>query len=491
MIKKTKNILFIFLIFQAFLLAGQDTVFMHTYGIPGYNYGIKTLQTHSGNFMVLGNKSGFTGNTDIYLVLTNPKGEIIRDTAIGGSSIEWANDMQMTSDNGYIITGYTNNAPNNDYNVLVVKTDSIGNVQWSNSYGTSEWDFAQSVIQMPDGSYIIAGETYGASSGNKDILLMGISDTGDSLWAKTYGAAGNDEAYMLAISENHFCYITGSTSSYGAGNYDGFLMKTTATGDSLWMKTLGDTAEDHCYGFTFTSDNAIAIAGSTRNYDAMGLDGTIFKTDTSGNILWKNVFGGTEKDELFSIFQDYNNSYILLGNTFSYGYPGTSDLYLIVADENGFFQTGCTYGLDKYDNGLFITPTSDSGCVITGSTQSLGVGISNIFVIRTDSTYLLPMSYWSQIMGISESIPDNGFVLLYPNPADDKVYFETDNMHSEDVYVKVYDISGKEMYSSVTACKAGRNNITVPLNGFSNGIYIVSLKSLSINLNKRIIIQHP
>jgi len=149
MMKKMKYITLIILIFQVFHLRAQDTVFMHTYGIQGYNYGAKTLQTHSGNFMVLGNKSGFTGNTDIYLALTNPKGEIIRDVAIGGTSIEWANDMQITFDNGFIITGFTNNTPNNDYNILLVKTDSIGNVQWSKSFGTKEWDFAQSVSSCP------------------------------------------------------------------------------------------------------------------------------------------------------------------------------------------------------------------------------------------------------------------------------------------------------------------------------------------------------
>lgn len=481
-----QKIFFILLVVFTISVNAQDTVFMHTYGLPGYNYGTKTLQTSDGGFIVSGNKSGFIGNTDIYLVRTNYKGDIIWDKAIGGSDIEWASDIQITSDKGFIITGYTNNAPNNDYNVLVIRTDSLGNIKWSNIYGGNEWDFGKSIVQLADSSFIIAGETFSNSHGNNDILMMGIGKNGDSLWSKTYGASQSEAAYSLGV-QSGFCYISGYTNSFGAGKFDAFLLKTSLNGDSLLMKTYGDTADDKGYGFIFTEDNGILLCGSTRNFGALALDGIIFKTDLNGNLLWKNVFGGPESDDFYSVCQNDKKEYLLLGNTESFGFAGTNDLYLIIADKDGNFSTGFTYGLDKFDNGKQISLTSDKGCVITGSTESMGIGISNIFVIKTDSTYQLDMSNWTPIAGVKDSEELQNQLMVFPNPASNYCSISFTTKATQDVILKLCDISGRIVFEKNLTCTGNSNTFQLDLSDLQSGLYNLNINGPGIYYNKKII----
>ena len=95
--------------------------------MKGYNYGEKAIQTKDNGYLLLGNKSGFIGNTDVYIAKINSIGKLIWDKALGDTQINWAEDFIQTTDKSYIITGYTTTEENNDYDILVMKIDSLGN----------------------------------------------------------------------------------------------------------------------------------------------------------------------------------------------------------------------------------------------------------------------------------------------------------------------------------------------------------------------------
>ncbi len=93
----------------------------------------------------------------------------------GGSENDWGNSVVQTTDGGYIIAGHTYSygagTPDSS-NVYIIKTDANGDTLWTGTYGDREWNYGQSVVQTADGGYIIAGETYANGAGFSDVYLI-------------------------------------------------------------------------------------------------------------------------------------------------------------------------------------------------------------------------------------------------------------------------------------------------------------------------------
>jgi ribosomal protein S11 len=92
------------------------------------------------------------------------------------------------------VAGYTYSFGAGYSDVLLIKTDANGNVQWAKTYGGTSYDFAYSVQQTSDGGYIVAGGTNSFGAGNDDFILIKTDANGNVQWAKTYGGTSYDWA---------------------------------------------------------------------------------------------------------------------------------------------------------------------------------------------------------------------------------------------------------------------------------------------------------
>lgn len=184
------------------------------------------------------------------------------DTTFGGSSDDIATDVQQTTDGGYIIVGYTGNTYS--ANAWLVKTDAYGNGSLEH-LGSSR--FALSVQQTNDDGYIIAGQTT-VSGGPDDAWLMKIDADRNIEWEKTFGGASMDRASSARQTEDGGYIVAGWTNSYGAGQDDGWLIKTDENGTMEWDKTIGGVNEDEFYEVQQTPDGGYIIVGVTKSYVA-------------------------------------------------------------------------------------------------------------------------------------------------------------------------------------------------------------------------------
>ena len=202
----------------------------------------------------------------------------------GGISDDYASSVQRTPDGGYIVAGYTDSFGAGSDNIFLIKTDANGNVQWAKTYGGTNNDYAYSFQQTSDGGYIVAGRTNSFGAGVYDPFLIKTDANGNLQWAKTYGRTGWDEAYSVQQTSDGGYIVAGYTDSFGAVNWDVFLIKTDANGDVQWAKTYGGTNDEWAESVQQTSDGGYIVAGGTRSFGAGYYDAFLVKTDANGNI---------------------------------------------------------------------------------------------------------------------------------------------------------------------------------------------------------------
>jgi len=261
----------------------------------------------------------------------------------------WGRSLVQTGDGGYAIAGYKWVVePVNVADFWLVKTDAAGNMQWNKTYGGADLDLAYSMIQTLDGGYAIAGETSSYGAGSDDFWLVKTDSSGNVQWNQTYGGNYAEIAYSIIQTTDWGGYaLAGFTDSYGAGDYDFWLVKTDVTGHAEWNKTYGGTYEDIAYSVVQTDDGGYAIAGYTKSYGAGDYDSWLVKTDLLGNHLANRTYGGTDDDRAYSVVQVDDGAYVLVGDTQSR--VGYEELWLVKTDMADLGYESFSVGLSMID----------------------------------------------------------------------------------------------------------------------------------------------
>jgi len=199
----------------------------------------------------------------------------------------------------------------------LVKADANGNMLWNRTYGGPEWDSAYSLVETPDEGYILAGWTKSFGAGEYDCWVIRIDVNGNMELNQTYGGAGNDVAWSLVkLSEGGYA-IAGTNESFGTKGFDCWLIKTDYSGNMQWNQTYGGTGIDYAYSLVETFDGGYALAGMTESFGAGKADVWLIKTDVHGNMQWNQTFGRVEPDEANSLIQTFDGGYALAGYTTS------------------------------------------------------------------------------------------------------------------------------------------------------------------------------
>jgi len=377
-----KKILFILLLTIPFIGFGQG--WEKTFGGNDEEDGKSVQQTTDGGYIICGKTQSFgNGDGDVYLIKTDGNGIEQWNNTFGGTSWEMGRSVQQTSDGGYIICGETLSS-GIDMDVYLIKTNGNGIEQWNKTFGGTSFDFGNSVQQTTDGGYVITGST--ESFGNRGVYLIKTDVNGDSLWTKTFfgGGMDQDQGHSVQQTNDGGYIISGITYSFGNGDGDDYLIKTDGNGDSLWTKTFGGTGRDKGSSVQQTNDGGYIITGSTESFGNGEEDVYLIKTDGNGDSLWTKTFGGTGRDKGSSVQQTSDGGYIITGSTESFG-NGEEDVYLIKTDVNGDSLWTKTFGGSDEDEGHSVQQTSDGGYIISGRTYSFGNGEGDVYLIKTDS----------------------------------------------------------------------------------------------------------
>lgn len=229
------------------------------------------------------------------------------------------------------------------------------------------------------------------------VFFLFFSSAFSQQFQATYGGAVSDDAQQLCLTTDGGYVMAGSTSSFGAGASDVFLFKTNSMGGLLWTKTFGGTNVDQASSLMQTTDGGFIIAGSTNSFGAGNYDFYLIKTDSAGNLQWSKTYGGAMDDKAKNIKQLNDGSFVIVGSSYSFGISD-EDVYLVKTNSNGLLIWSFLYSEagGRYDLGNDIIVTADSGLVITGHTYPLSSGTSAFLFFRLDSS---GMVLWNKVYG--------------------------------------------------------------------------------------------
>ncbi|MBA3665454.1 MAG: T9SS type A sorting domain-containing protein [Bacteroidetes bacterium] len=186
-------------------------------------------------------------------------------------------------------------------------------------FGGAGIDIGYGVKQTLDRNYIVVGSTSSYGAGNTDVYLVKVDSMGWPRWEKTFGGFGNDVGRsVIQLADSSFV-IAGFTNSFGAGGYDAYLIHADKAGSLIWQKTFGGLDWDFGYDLVQATDGNIVICGTTSSFGSGNMDGFMCKFDLSGTLIWQKFFGGAEDDELKSIIKTNDGKLATVGYTKSKG----------------------------------------------------------------------------------------------------------------------------------------------------------------------------
>jgi hypothetical protein len=286
--------------------------------------------TSDGGYIAAGfTSSSGAGAKDVYLVKATASGQQDWTRTFGGSSDDEAYAVEETVDGGLIIAGATSSFGAGSRDMWLIKTNASGAPTWTRTFGGYGSDGAWSVSQTSDHGYILAGWTFSYGPGYVgNAWLVKTDSLGTLEWQQYFGGAETDRGYSAQQTGDGGYIMTGYTDSFGAGLYDLYLVKTDAQGTADWSQTFGGTGRDYGYSVVQTSDGGYLAAGYTLSFGAGGDDVYLVRTDGDGNLQWQTTYGGSASDVGYAVANTSDGGYVVAGHTLSYG-SGVHDAWVI------------------------------------------------------------------------------------------------------------------------------------------------------------------
>lgn len=459
------------------------------------------------------------GFRDIWIVKTNNSGIIQWEKSLGGSGDEWSIDIKPMSDGGYLLAGTSSSTDgdilshhgSSDY--WVVKLDSLGEIQWQNTYGGSNMDLLFSMSLTHDGGCILAGASNsndGDVSGNHgmdDCWIVKLDANGAIQWKNSFGGSQFDAGYS-ALQTADGGYIISATSESNDGDVSGnhgssdiWVIKLDSIGHIQWEKCFGGSVTDFAREMLVTTNDEYIVVGSSQSNDGDisgnhgNYDFWIAKLNNAGVLLWQNSLGGSLNEQVSSVDQALDSGYVLAGTSDSNngqvsGNHGDVDSWIAKVDRNGIFQWQKSIGGSSYDELRSIKATYDGGYILSGTSTS-----NDGDVAGNHGGYDCWLVKLSALTILSDAAQNKSNISVYPNPFIDhtKISFELNSTENIKIYIRdskgsfITDLNNKNLI-------LGNNTIEwqgtdSKGNEVGAGLYIITIESNSIEQSRTIVLQ--
>ncbi len=449
-----------------------------TYGTTNWEATWKLIITSDSGYVFAG--SVIDPTFDILLIKTDQDGVLQWSKKYGGASAEAASTLEsieQTDDLGYIITGVTDGYDTivSD-NIFLIKTDVLGDTLWTRVFSAPDFDQSLSVHQTMDRGYIISGRTNSFGAGQIDALLIKTDSMGMITWTNAYGGIEGDEGMSVKQTADSGFVMTGASYSFGPGYPDIYTIKTNSIGDVQWSKIYDGGGVEASYCIIETPDGGYAITGFTESFlspqraipgnpTPQGNDSAnviLLKLNSAGDIQWSDIYGGHLLDEAYSLSMTQDGGYLLAAITRSFGSDTTDNGYIIHTDSAGF--------IDCYSKPVTML-TFNAPTITTPGIFSINSGISYSNYNLTEALFVLKDSLLPGCIPVSmfDDHQQPSSIKIYPNPVFDNCLITAKDFINAHLFL--YDISGRIIYQQHFSEEQQIN-----ISSLARGIYFIEIK---------------
>lgn len=325
----------------------------------------KTIEKTIKEKIIVSMKKAEEIDYNIYMLKINPSGELLWQKTINNKLVDWAEFAFQTAENEIFLICRSYDINELQDRFYIIKADADGNLLWQKDF--EEFFSSEEKTQKIKEGYITIGRAWTGEKKDYEVYISATDYDGNYLWTKNFGNKYYEWGYFVLISEDG-TYLIGEDIDYPGLNSDFYLKKKDVSGMNLWLKSYGGDELNKGYSIISGIDNGYILTGVSYSFDEEKSVAYLLKVDSDGNKIWEKVFNGQGYNEIFSVAKDHNSGYFLTGTTNSKG-AGLYDVYLIKTDVNGDKLWEKTFGDMGNDAAYHIYGCNDGNFILAGVTQ--------------------------------------------------------------------------------------------------------------------------
>lgn len=293
--------------------------------------------------------------------------------------------------------------------LLLLWTACAGAQQFARTYGGAGDEVTRALLQTVDGGYVLAGETESFGAGNRDVLAIRLDATGNIVWQRVLGGAGEDIAYKVVQTTDGGFVLAGSTESFGAGGRDAWIVKLDAGGTLLWNRTLGAATTEELQGLTATADGGVIACGSAQTGGVW--DGLLVKFSAAGTVTWQRRYATSGNDSFYAVTPTSDGGYAVTGGIQVAG--SGYDIWVVKTDGTGAITWQRRFGGSGDEIGMDLRQTTDGGYIVAGMTDSFGYLAVDGWLLKLDGAGNLG---WQRAYGDAAPVSADAFFSVLQTP---------------------------------------------------------------------------
>ncbi len=311
--------------------------------------------------------------------------------ACGPASCTWERTFGSASDDkvaaaaelpdgGFIVVGNTRQSRTGRYDAWILRVGNDGALVWHNHFGGPATDQFRDVVVLADGSIVAAGHTRSTGAGESDLWLVKLTPDGVPLFERTHGGPANDKVRAVARGDGDEIFVTGFTASEGAGERDLWVRRFTPDGAPVWSRTLGTARHDEGFDLAVLADGSVAVTGHFWTDPARGYDVAVARLSAGGEMIWQRSLDRAPFEVGTALAPAPDGGLLVTGTTSVEGLRNT-DLWAIRLDADGATIWERTYGGARSEEPWEVAAAAAGGFIVAVETFSQGVG-GDIWLLR-------------------------------------------------------------------------------------------------------------
>ncbi len=447
----------------------------------------------TGNVTLLGDG----GSAQAFVGKMSTDGVWIWQMNLGSLAMETGKSIEITSDGGFLLTVLSSSYSDDmNQDILLVKGDLDGNIQWSKIYGSDGYENVAKGVETPEGGFLIWGHMNSTFTESYDNFIMKVDINGNLLWTKSFVGPIAELAWDMLVLEDG-AILSGDTNSYGEGLVDMYLLKIDWNGNLQWQYTYGEFSNDHAISLLKNGDDNFIVGGISASYGSGGLDFVGINMDLDGNIEWAKIYGGEEKEVMHKVIKTQDEGFLFAGNSRSFEEGSITDIYLVKTNERGDCECNQTLETNYIKSEVEFIEVSRE---FNQSEVDVEEEFMEMDIYSTEELSLEVLCSFGFVVedseGISEgsmgivSVDENPIIAsgldirgqaslihIYPNPSNGLFNFNLLQAEQELLEIKVLNSEGKSVVNLSPRKYMPGNYNMINLEGFDSGIYTVLISS--------------